>query len=112
MGGWITGRAGKEARSKVSSLYGRVDLTVKAKKSVVRGFLPVWEGGSKGDKTKNSRRKFPPCMGGWIVEKIEKPKNGKVSSLYGRVDRKTYNDAEKLICFLPVWEGSSGKVFL
>ena len=96
----------------VSSLYGRVDRSILNMLRQTDSFLPVWEGGSKQEKIHVEHHLFPPCMGGWIVEKIEKPKNGKVSSLYGRVDRKTYNNVEKLICFLPVWEGSSGKVFL
>ena len=35
-----------------------------------------------------------------------------VSSLYGRVDRSAWNKKQKKKRFLPVWEGSSGKVFL
>ena len=70
-------------------------------------FLPVWEGVSPTVLFWWSRGRFPPCMGGCIVPLLSRPGPPEVSSLYGRVYRRTTVTLINNNSFLPVWEGVS-----
>ena len=52
-------------------------------------FLPVWEGGSQAHFFQYFYWQFPPCVGGWIAKVLDMQHKVYVSSLYGRVDRRS-----------------------
>ena len=107
MGGCIVLTACWNTRANVSSLYGRVyrKSCVFATKCI--SFLPVWEGVSWERTITMEQERFPPCMGGCIVQTFFQDIIFYVSSLYGRVYR-IFSDRFRFHhSFLPVWEGVS-----
>ena len=52
---------------------------------------------------------FPPYMGGCIECRYSKDYHYSVSSLHGRVYRTAVKGDSDGICFLPTWEGVSGR---
>ena len=70
-------------------------------------FLPTWEGVSDDVESVLSLLKFPPYMGGCIVNLVSPRFSRLVSSLHGRVYhmKKDFSIPKK--SFLPTWEGVS-----
>ena len=96
----------------VSSLYGRVYRTFQFRKKRRSGFLPIREGVSTIFRILYMNRSFPPYTGGCIEYTEHYVIIKRVSSLYGRVYRRSgcgciYNKS-----FLPIREGVSFRSYI
>ena len=87
-GGCIVDLIVKVDRMEASSLYGRVYRYLSCPRYDHQSFLPVREGVSLKLELVGKQFKFPPCMGGCIVDCKISSSSGVVSSLHGRVYRR------------------------